>query len=44
MNGQTGKFVGDMPTDKKLYWKWHMIYTAICGGVSWLILYFFLLH
>jgi len=22
MNGQTGKFVGDLPVDKKLYWKW----------------------
>ena len=43
MNGQTGKFVGDMPVDKKLYWKWHLIYSAICAGVSWLILYFFLL-
>ena len=43
MNGQTGKFVGDMPVDKKLYWKWHLIYTAICAGLSWLVLYFFLL-
>ena len=22
MNGQTGKFVGDLPLDKKLYWRW----------------------
>ncbi len=43
MNGQTGKFVGDMPVDKKLYWKWYLIYTAICAGLSWLVLYFFLL-
>ena len=43
MNGQTGKLVGDMPVDKRLYWKWQLIYTAICAGVSWLILYFFLL-
>ena len=44
MNGQTGKFVGDMPVDKKLFWKWHLFYTAICGAVSWFVLYFFLLH
>ena len=43
MNGQTGKLVGDMPVDKKLYWKWQLIYTAICAGVTWLALYFFLL-
>ena len=43
MNGQTGKFVGDMPVDKNLYWKWHLIYTAIAAGISWLVLYFFLL-
>ena len=42
MNGQTGKLVGDMPVDKKLDWKWHLIYTAICGGVTWVLLYIFL--
>ena len=44
MNGQTGKFVGDMPVDKKLYWKWLMIYTAICSAVAWPIFYYFLLR
>lgn len=28
MNGQTGKFVGDLPTDKKAYWKYHGIWAA----------------
>lgn len=26
MNGQTGKFVGNLPVDKSLRWKWHGIY------------------
>ena len=43
MNGQTGKLVGDMPTDKGLFWKWYAIYAAICTGISWLLLYFFIL-
>lgn len=42
MNGQTGKLVGDLPIDKKLWWKWYGIYTAVIGVVaavvSWLIL------
>ena len=38
MNGQTGKFVGDMPVGKAEYWKWYAIYAALIGGVSWLIL------
>ena len=42
MNGQTGKFVGDMPMDKKLFWKLHLFYSAICSVVSWVLLYFFL--
>ena len=29
MNGQTGKFVGDLPVDKKAYWKWVGILTLI---------------
>jgi len=31
MNGQTGKFVGDLPLDKQAYWRWFGILTA---GVS----------
>lgn len=37
MNGQTGKFVGDLPVDKGAYWKW---WGAFAGGLSAL---FFLL-
>lgn len=39
MNGQTGKFVGNMPMDKEAYWKWRLIYTAVFGAASWLALY-----
>ena len=24
MNGQTGKFIGDLPIDKRKYWTWFM--------------------
>ena len=44
MNGQTGSFVGQMPVDKQRYWIWHLIYTAICGGITWLILFLFFLR
>lgn len=33
MNGQTGKFVGDLPMDKGAYWKWFGILAAV-GGVA----------
>ena len=33
MNGQTGKFVGQMPMDKGAYWKWKLIYSAIAAAV-----------
>lgn len=33
MNGQTGKFVGDLPLDKAAYWKWFGLITAIGGAV-----------
>lgn len=29
MNGQTGKFVGDLPVDRKAYWKWFAIIAVI---------------
>ena len=41
MNGQTGKFIGDLPVDKSLYWKNLLIRTAVIGGIlygaSWLL-------
>ena len=41
MNGQTGKFVGDLPVDKRAAALWTAILTAICSaavfGVVWLL-------
>jgi len=39
MNGQTGKFVGDLPTDWGAFWKWWFIVFGIVGAVSGLIAY-----
>ncbi len=38
MNGQTGKFVGNLPMDKGKYWKWFGIWTAILSAGSFLLL------
>lgn len=37
MNGQTGKFVGDLPVDNGAYWRWFAILTAVCGAAAYLI-------
>ena len=37
MNGQTGKFVGDLPVDKGAYWRWFGIIAGIAALVSCLI-------
>lgn len=41
MNGQTGKFVGDLPVDKGAYWKYFGIFAAVFSVavylVSWLV-------
>lgn len=37
MNGQTGKFVGNLPCDKALRRKWHLIYTGIFAAALYLI-------
>lgn len=29
MNGQTGKFVGDLPVDKGAFWKWYGLFAVI---------------
>ena len=34
MNGQTGKFVGDLPMDKSAYAKWLFGIAGVCGVVS----------
>ena len=33
MNGQTGKFVGNLPTDKGKFWKFAALFTVIAGAV-----------
>ncbi len=42
MNGQTGKFVGDLPVDKGLYWKWFGIFGGGLSVVSFIIAWFVL--
>lgn len=41
MNGQTGKFVGDLPVDKQAYWKWLLgiagAVSAACFAISYLL-------
>ena len=45
MNGQTGKFVGDLPLDKQAYKKYFIIFSIIaaivCYFIAWLINYMF---
>lgn len=38
MNGQTGKFVGNLPVDKGAYWKWHGIWTVGLAVFSFIVL------
>ena len=33
MNGQTGKFVGNLPVDMSAYWRWFMLITVITSVV-----------
>ena len=37
MNGQSGKFVGDLPLDKKAYWLWFLKIFGIAAGAALLI-------
>ncbi len=39
MNGQTGKFVGNLPVDKAAYWKWLGGVTGIASVVGFIVLY-----
>lgn len=35
MNGQTGKFIGNLPLDKGLFWKWFLgIFASVSVGLS----------
>ena len=44
MNGQTGKFVGDLPVDKKAFWTsvlgWGAGISAVVYGLMWLFTQF----
>lgn len=42
MNGQTGKFVGNLPIDKGAYWKHHIKWTLIIGIIIFVIALIFL--
>ena len=37
MNGQTGKFVGDLPTDKGAYWKYRLLYGGIVAAAAFVL-------
>lgn len=39
MNGQSGKFVGDLPMDKGAYWLWWAIWSGILSAAAILILF-----
>jgi len=41
MNGQTGKFVGDLPVDKAAYWRWFGGLAAVISALSFAFMYFF---
>jgi hypothetical protein len=43
MNGQTGKFVGNLPLDKGAYFKWLLSLTGIVGALSMLATYLYYL-
>ena len=39
MNGQTGKFVGNLPTDKNAFARWFLGTTGVVGVITYIILY-----
>ena len=42
MNGQTGRFIGDLPTDKGKFWKWLLGLTAGIGIGGCVLIYILL--
>lgn len=38
MNGQTGKFVGNLPMDKGAFWRWFVGTTVVAGGIAFAVL------
>ena len=43
MNGQTGKFVGNLPMDKGKYWKYFFIYFFISFVIAFIGAYLLLM-
>jgi hypothetical protein len=41
MNGQTGKFVGNLPVDKAAFWRWFVILSIICTILAYIIICLF---
>lgn len=41
MNGQTGKFVGNLPMDKKAFWKWFFCIMLGCGAAIYALMWLF---
>ena len=41
MNGESGKFVGDLPLDKMIYWKWRLLYAFGFAAILYGAMYFF---
>jgi len=39
MNGQTGKFVGDLPIDKKAFWRWWGLIALAGSALTFLIIF-----
>ena len=42
MNGQTGKFVGNLPVDRNAYWRWFVILAVIFAALSYGLIWLFL--
>ncbi len=42
MNGQTGKFIGDLPVDFGAFWKWFGIYFAVFSAVAFVVTMLFM--
>lgn len=42
MNGQTGKFVGDLPIDWGAFWRWFFTIGGIASAVSFLVIWLFM--
>ena len=41
MNGQTGKFVGNLPTDSGAYFRYLLMYTGIFGAITYIVMLLF---